>query len=52
MVVVVCGGQGIFNSMDVHVILLRNACFFSNSLTDYTLLRVEGNFIFNTDGTV
>ena len=52
MVVVVCGGQGIFNSMHVHVILLRNAGFGCKSLTDYTLLRVEGKIILNTDGTV
>ena len=56
MVVVVCGGQGIFNSTHVHVLLfmLRNAGFGSKSWTDYALLSVEGKIILhvNTDGTV
>ena len=45
VLVVVCGGQGIFNSINVHVIVLRNASFCSNSSPEYALLCVEVNFI-------
>ena len=54
MVMVVCGGQGIVNSMHVHVLLfmLRNAGFGSKSWIDYDLLSVEGKIILTTDGTI